>query len=227
MLDADPGALFAVSPATGQRAVISLSTDGNQPQMRTPRNLAWDEYNQRVILADSDALLAIEAASGTRSYVSRTDVLGGGPGFVAPRAVAVWTSEPGNDVFFVADSGLDALLYVDVDLDSATSGDRVLLSGAEVGTGAAFDRPIDVVWDNTRQQAVVIDDGRRALIAVDPDSGDRTLLSSAERGNGPRFVSPKAVVWDPSGDRLLVLDTTLRAIFLVDPITGERVIVAR
>lgn len=227
VLDVAPGALFAIAPETGQRTLLSLTTDGNLPDMRVPRSIAWDSYNERVILANEQELLAIEVATGTRSFVSRSNVVGQGPSFTTPRAVAVWTSEPGNDFFFVADSGLDALLFVDVDVDSQTSGDRTLLSHGGNGAGTEFDRPIDVVWDDYRQQALVIDGGLGALLGVDPSTGDRELLSSAERGRGPQFVTPHAIAWDPVDHHVLVLDTSLLAVLAIDPETGDRVILTR
>ena len=237
VLDASPGALIAVNSATGQRLMLSDGTDGVQPNLGAPRALAWDSYNSRAVVVNEQELVAIEVATGRRSIASRLGILGSGPGFMAPRAVAVWTSEPGNNIVFVADNAQDALFYVDIDIQTATAGDRALLSDATNGSGPMFARPIAVGWDPAREQALVLtgvrlvgeDEGseRPALVGVDIATGDRTVLSSAEVGKGPPMTAPTAVVWDPISTRVLVLDAQLRALLAIDPATGERVILAR
>lgn len=227
VLDADPGVLVAVDPVTGQRIVLSDGTDGVQPDLGAPRGVAWDTYNSRAVVANEQELVAINVETGKRSIASRDGLLGKGTSFMSPRAVAVWTSEPGNNVVFVADAALDALFYVDIDIETATAGDRTVLSGQEAGAGPAFERPIAVGWDPEQEQALVLDADLAALIAVDVATGDRKVISSADIGRGPTMAGPTAVVWDPTSTRVLVLDSQLRAVLAVDPVTGERVILAR
>lgn len=239
VVDASPGVLVAIDPTTGQRIVLSDGTDGVQPDLPAPRAVAWDTYNKRAVVVNEQELVAIEIETGRRSIASRQGILGDGPGFMAPRAVAVWTSEPGNDVVFVADSAQSALFYVDIDIDTETTGDRAVLSDPSTGSGPNFERPISVAWDPAREQALVIDADLKALIGVDVVTGNRTIISSAELrneqgdvvqeqvGKGPGMLAPSAVVWDPTSTRALVLDTELRAVLAVDPVTGERVILAR
>jgi hypothetical protein len=226
VLDANPGALLAVD-ANGQRTLLSTTEDGNQPDLADPRGLAWDPYNSRVVVANEQELVAIEVEDGKRTIASRHGILGGGSSFTAPRAVAVWQSEPGNDVVFVADSAQNAVYYVDVDFESVTSGNRTLLSSANAGSGPSLERPIAVTWDPTREQALVVDEEMSALIGVDIATGNRTILSSPEVGKGPALTAPAAVIWDPMSTRVLVLDTNLRAVLAVDPLSGDRVILAR
>jgi hypothetical protein len=227
VVDANPGVLVSVDPASGQRLVLSDGTDGVQPDLGAPRAVAWDTYNSRAVVVNEQELVAIEVATGKRSIASRQGILGNGPGFTNPRAVAVWTSEPGNDVVFVADSTQDALFYVDIDTETAGAGNRSLLSDQSTGAGPSFGRPIAVGWDPGLEQALVIDADLAALIGVDVTSGDRAVLSSADVGQGPPMRAPTAVVWDPTSTRVLVLDAQLRAVLAVDPVTGERVILAR
>jgi hypothetical protein len=227
VLDANPGVLVSVDPANGQRTVLSDGTDGVQPDLGAPRAVAWDTYNSRAVVVNEQELVAIEVATGKRSIASRQGILGDGPGFMNPRAVAVWTSEPGNDVVFVADSTQDALFYVDIDVETATAGNRALLSDQTTGAGPSFGRPIAVGWDPGLEQALVIDADLAALIGVDVTSGDRVVLSSADVGKGPPMLAPTAVVWDPTSTRVLVLDAQLHAVLAVDPVTGDRVILAR
>jgi hypothetical protein len=227
VLDANPGVLIAVDAATGQRILLSDGTDGVQPDLGAPRALAWDSYNSRAVVVNEEELVAVNVETGKRSIASRFGLLGEGPGFAGPRSVAVWTSEPGNDVVFVADSTEDALFYVSIDVETDTAGDRAVLSGASAGSGPAFARPIAVGWDPAREQALVLDGDLAALIGVDVATGNRTILSSADVGKGPAMAAPTAVVWDPTSTRVLVLDSQLRAVLAVDPVTGERVILAR
>lgn len=227
ILDADDGSLIAADALTGQRIVLSNGADGLQPDLRAARSLAWDSYNNRALIANEQEIVAIEVADGERSIASRLNILGAGPAFSIPRAIAVWQSEPGNDVVFVADSGLGALLYVDVDFESTTSGDRAVLSDESTGTGPALLQPVGVVWDNDRNLALVIDNGLGALVGVDPDTGNRTILADKETGNGPTFGVLGGVEWDPVSSRVLVLDTSLQAVLAVDPATGDRVILSR
>lgn len=73
----------------------------------------------------------------------------------------------------------------------------------------------------------VSDEGRSALIRVDPSSGDRTVLSRAGvRGAGPAFLYPGGLVQTPDG-ALLVTDEGADALLRVDPATGDRSVVAQ
>lgn len=72
---------------------------------------------------------------------------------------------------------------------------------------------------------VVSDEGRSALIAVDPATGDRTVLSRAGvRGEGPAFLYPGGLLQRPDGS-LLVTDEGADALLRVDLATGDRTLV--
>lgn len=227
ILDAADGSLIAADAISGQRIVLSTGADGLQPDLGAPRSLAWDGYNSRALIANEQEIVAIEVADGKRSIASRSGILGDGPAFVTPRAIAIWQSEPGNDVVFVADSGLGALMYVDVDFGSTTSGARTVISDGDSGTGPGFEQPAGVVWDDGRNLAMVIDNGLGAMMGVDPETGNRTILADADTGKGPAFGVLGGVEWDPVSSRVLVLDTTLQAVLAVDPASGDRVILSR
>ena len=78
--------------------------------------------------------------------------------------------DPEGDRAFILDSGRRVLA---VDL---SSGDRVVVSDNDTGSGTPFDRAADIVWDPAGSRLLVSEpfDG---ITAVDPTSGDRTRLS--------------------------------------------------
>jgi sugar lactone lactonase YvrE len=76
---------------------------------------------------------------------------------------------------------------------------------------------------------VVVDNGLRAVVRVDPQTGARTIISDATTGSGPALVRPIAIAVEASG-AFVVIDfspgVSPGAVVRVDPQTGARTIVS-
>jgi DNA-binding beta-propeller fold protein YncE len=77
-----------------------------------------------------------------------------------------------NNRALVVDSELDALMSIDL-----TTGDRVILSDATIGSGTNLIYPRGVVLDSANNRALVIDSHLNALVAIDLATGERAISS--------------------------------------------------
>ena len=128
---------------------------------------------------------------------------------VAPSGIAVVEAD-GSLV--VVDNGLDAVVRVD-----PASGDRTIISDADMGDGPGFVAPrgIAVQADGS---LVVVDSGLRAVVRVDSTTGERTIISmiisdpdddmDMGMGDGPGFVAPRGIAVEADGS-LVVVDSGL------------------
>lgn len=119
----------------------------------------------------------------------------------------------------VAETGLVA-----IDLPT---GDREVVSDANVGTGTALVDPRALAFDADHSRCFVWDEGRDAVISVDALTGDRALVSSTARGTGPALTSVRALAFDAARSRLLAADVgaTETVLVAIDPATGNRTVI--
>jgi DNA-binding beta-propeller fold protein YncE len=152
------GDLLRVEVGTGDRALLSSVTDPG-PLVEVPSGLAWDPAGRRAWVADWSraAVLAIDLATGERSLLA-DDMTGAGPP-IRPVKLAF----DGAHLLVTDVSG--SLLVMD-----PSSGDR-----AVVGHGLM--NPVDVEWDSSRGNAVIVDSFWCALFTLDPSSGDAVIVS--------------------------------------------------
>ena len=124
--------------------------------------------------------------------------------------------DPNGDLL-VADPVGKAVYRVDLG-----SGDRTIVSSADVGAGPAFTNPFDLALE-ADGQIVVSDKDGGSVIRVDPGSGDRTVVASETVGAGIPPFRPFGIAVLPDGGILLAVPQYL-AILRVDPKTGDRTI---
>ncbi len=119
----------------------------------------------------------------------------------------------------VAGTGLIAI-------DLAT-GDREVVSDANVGSGTALVDPRALAFDADNDRCFVWDQGRGAVISVDILSGFRALVSSSTRGTGSELTSVRALAYDTARNRLLAADVraTETVLAAIDPATGNRTVI--
>jgi hypothetical protein len=218
-------AIHAIDFATGGRTILSDSRTGSGDDstgLWGVRGLVLDRDRNRLVLSNNniDSVMAIDLASGDRSFVSNSSI-GAGPMFGFPGIPDV---DPANNRAVIVD-GNGALFGVDLD-----SGDRTILSdNAGVGTGPAFVFPLDVVVDSANDRAGVLDQGI-GLVGVDLVTGDRTIASDGATGTGPLWTNPLALEIDIPNDVGYVLDLIPFpadvTIYSVDLATGDRTVVS-
>lgn len=163
-------------------------------------------------------------ATGDRTVLSSSTVGGGDVNFNFPSAVALDTER--NRVLVLNNQFESASQWVvyAVDLDTGFR-TRVDVSGV------LFKDPEDIAVDALNSRALVVDSGRRSVIAIDFATGVRTNLSGFARGGSlvaggeNIFDSPVSISMDAANNRALVLDATIDgqgALFGVDLTTGFR-----
>ena len=218
-------ALLAVNLDTGNRTVISSNAGvGDGVAFGFPRSIALDSANNRALVADSSlqVLLAVDLSTGERTVASGTTTdnnKGTGRAFVNLRAVAL---DSANKRALVMDSGLDALLAVDL-----STGNRTVISDASTGNDdASFDTALEIAVDSAGERALVVDNIEKALLAVNLETGERTVISNGTIGDGDAFKNPVAVAFDSANNRALVVDTLSNALLAVDLRTGERTVIS-
>lgn len=107
------------------------------------------------------------------------------------------------------------------------TGDREVVSDANVGAGTALVDPRALAFDADDGRCFVWDEGRGAVISVDVVTGDRVLVSSTTRGTGSALTSVRALAYDTARNRLLAVDVRATATVLaaIDPATGNRTVI--
>ena len=210
-------AVLAVDLRSGARSVLSGAGAGTGPQLVGPIDLAIDDHASppRLLVLDdqSNALVAVDLASGDRTIVSGPTV-GLGGAFSAPQGV-VLDPDPLRRRALVLDTYDGELVAVDL-----VTGDRTTLSGVGVGLGPTLFPSYDLDYDAGLDRVLAINLLESTLVAVDLASGNRTLLSGQGLGQGPVFQSPLEIVWHAAAGRALVSD--YGRLIAVDPLTGDR-----
>jgi hypothetical protein len=184
-------AVYDVNPTTGARSVFSGAGVGAGVALSSPQGIAIDPLGF-VVTADAGlgALIRIDVATGDRTILSGTGV-GSGPALNSP--IGLTTDGAGN--IYVVDQGpiggVAGVFKVDV-----LTGDRTLISGGAVGSGAAFDNIHDIAFVGGR--LIVTDSGdfqtSSSVFSVDPTTGARTVV-----GTGGSLDNVRGVVIGPTG----------------------------
>jgi len=203
--------IYAMDPVTGARTVLSDATTGAGPAIDNPKDLAVDAARDRVLVAASGGLFAVDLATG-----DRTALTGAGPSIDSLQDVEI---DAANGRAIVLDADGEALVAVDL-----ATGDRTTLSSAAVGTGPMFSTSEGFVLHGGR--AFVVDD--RTVWAVDLAAGDRTIVSDPDTGGGPVMGSTlRDIVFLPGGTALVLDDSSPNYLFAVDPESGDRAVFSK
>lgn len=227
VVDAGLDALIAVDLTTRVRTIISAENVGNGERFRQPESLAFDAANNRALVIDKAAggvLFSVNLATGDRTVLSSSSVGGGDENFNFPSAVAL---DIERHRVLVLNNQLEnasqwAVYAVDLDTGFRTRVDT---------GGVLFGQPEDIAVDALNSRALVVDAGRRSVIAIDFATGERTNLSGYTQGGSliaggqNIFDSPVSISMDAINNRALVLDATLDdqgALFGVDLANGFR-----
>ena len=195
--------------------ISSVQNIANQVEFGLLAALALDTANNRALVSDRNALIAVDLTTGERTLISNSTT-GTGPAFVGstPRGLAFDTA---NNRALLVDN-VNGLIAVDL-----TSGNRTIVSGGTTGTGPAFAGPQGLAFDAVNNRVLVLNSAN-SLIAVDLANGNRTLVSGgfpgSITGTGPAFGFPQGLALDAANNRALVTDGT--SLIAVDLDNGDR-----
>ncbi|MEO1336203.1 MAG: hypothetical protein AAFV29_11195, partial [Myxococcota bacterium] len=174
VVDSKLRALIALNPQTGDRSFMSGGGVGSGLDFDSIRGLALDVDNQRALVMDvrddTVSLVSATFGDGNRTILSNpSQNIGAGPPLDSPFALDL---DRNNNRVLVTDSGLDALMAVDI-----FNGDRSVISGRTKGTGVSLLSPQDVVVDSVHSRALIVDAGLDAIIAIELETGARAVVS--------------------------------------------------
>jgi hypothetical protein len=206
VVDEQLNALFAVDPASGDRAIVSDAATGTGPALGVPQAVtlelgATGRTGRALVLTENPAaLIAVDLTTGNREELSGPNK-GDGSILESPLSVLMELRKapPPDDTN--PDDGPDAGP-----------------NDAGPDSSPAFE---------TTGYALVVHGGAGALLAIDLATGRRTELFANGLGKGPEIGLPHAVWLDPENDRMVIADEGLDALLVVDRESLDRVVVSR
>jgi hypothetical protein len=207
--------VFRINPTTGDRTIISGPTVGGGPELSGEADLVVAPDGQIFLTSSlTDSIVQVDPITGNRTLVSGPG-RGTGPAMTHPFGL---TRTPAGDFYsyITSDPSFGDLVYF-IDADS---GNRTIVSGGPVGSGASFQ---DIGTDVTLLPDGDLASGAfRRILRIDPATGNRSELSSNTVGSGPEidFQSFEWLTVDSHGSILGTVVGT--GIFRVNPATGDR-----
>ncbi len=229
----DEGSLLATSDSNegGLYRLLSGETTAKQlvdpnpgaPVLKSPQGIALRQ-NGTILVSDfaQGTVLTINPETGARQILTGQGV-GQGPQLLSPGPLVMLD----DTRLVVASSDPEVVLY-EVDV---TTGDRLVLSGAQRGKGPSPQLAIDLSLhpafdvDVTADGEIILSDpGTPALFRVDPETGDRVTVVDGSFGNGPKLNQPQGV--NATLDGLLVVERSKGELYRVDYTTANRSLIS-
>lgn len=212
------GELFIVSSG-GSFVDPNVPVIGSGPAFLGPVGLVRETSGQLLVGDQPSAtIFRVDPNSGDRTTVSGP-TRGDGPPFTG--RIKQFALEADGTLLVVVGSvsqGGDGRIFrIDPD-----SGDRMVVSGPEMGEGPRLMDPEGIVL-NSLNTIFVTDIGQSAVIQIDPISGNRIIISSPFTGGGELPDIPSGLAFNTL-DQLLVADRTV--IYRVDINTGDRTVIS-
>ena len=111
------------------------------------------------------------------------------------------------------DSHLNSILAVDL-----TTGARTVFSAASTTPDAAdvLSIPRAITLDAAHNRALILDTGRKAILAADLDTGARTVIYEYANQAPRRIFNPTQILMHPSFGYLLLLDNVTKTLAALD-----------
>ncbi|MCE2433034.1 MAG: hypothetical protein J4F29_08970 [Candidatus Latescibacteria bacterium] len=212
------GELFIVSSG-GSLVDPNVPVIGSGPPFLGPVGLVRETSGQLIVGDQPSAtIFRVDPNSGDRAVVSGPG-RGDGPPFTG--RIKQFALEADGNLLLVVGSvsqgGEGRIFRID-----PTNGDRMVVSGPEMGEGPRLMDPEGIVL-NSLNTIFVTDIGQAAVIQIDPISGNRTVILSPFMGDGETPDIPSGLAFNIL-DELLVADRTV--IYRVDISTGDRTVIS-
>lgn len=207
--------ITAVDLTTGARSKFSDSSD-TQIKLERFRGAILDEAHNRIVIANTwySGFITIDLTSGARSLLGNRYSVD-----------AITADIANNRALFLSNDSLEIL--------DLASGNNTALSNHSVPDAVnAFVSPIAVTLDTNNHRALVVDQGLKAIVAVNLTTGARSIMSNYSASNAVNpLLGPKAMAMDASRNRVLIADSDYYdsgrvAIMAVDLATGARTVLS-
>lgn len=218
------GLVVAVDKLTGDRTILSSDDVGFGPELGRIIDLAPGALAGRVLTCENtDRILEVRLSTGERRHVQR-DEIGSGEDLEDAYVPDVAYDPVTGAVLLLArpdGGGATRILRI-----SPTTGERVVLSGPGVGSGAALDGATEMTLDVAGRRLFVFDWDTEALYAVALAGGDRTLISGVARGTGPEIPSAMDLLFDDATGTILLVTSNEDRLLEIDPASGDRTLLS-
>jgi DNA-binding beta-propeller fold protein YncE len=212
ILVSDGSSIFAVSPGSGNRRMIS---DANSdPISRFLYGMTVMPHSNFAYAADEfvNGVVRVDLATGARETVTSSGLelfnylpVGSGPDLQYPEDVVVSS----DDRLFLIEGE-----YADPLIEVKPNGDRVLVRNAALGTGVNFRGPQGIKYDAARNLLLVADNVADFLAAIDPATGNRTVITGRSDGKGSIDFDLMDGAFDAAGQYYYV-DFTTKTLYAV------------
>ena len=219
----DSSSLFAVSPLTGERTMISGFL--SDPATRFLEGMSVASTGGVVYLGDEfgNGVVRIDLLSGSRETVTSSGLalynypaVGAGLDLQYPQDVVFDAAN--NRLFLVEGEYADPLVEV------RPNGDRVVIRNASLGNGVNFRSPAGIKFDAARHVLMAADFIGDVIAEIDPATGHRTIISGRADGRGSIDTDPIDVALGAqSGDHYIV-DFQAKSLFAVAAGGATRII---
>ncbi|MEH6448430.1 MAG: hypothetical protein V7765_07155 [Oleispira sp.] len=204
--------IIKIDLADGTRTLVSDNTYVSDVAFSSPKNMAYDAVNERVLVSDF-ALIGVDVNTGIRTKID--DSFGGiySLGFDAAK----------NHVYAVKRG--QSLVKFDVG-----NGTSEIISDSSMAIGSSdteFGDTQGMVLNLAAGVAYITDWSASSVIEVNLATGARTTIadnSTADVDN--TFISPVALVLDDANNRFLVLDSGRGSVIEVDNLNSTRRVIS-
>lgn len=207
--------ILQIDLETGSRSELLGTGVGTGTRMRQPREIAIDNKNHIVYIADSDnshpdLIMSIDLTTGSRTKIFEFE----------------------NNVDEIKDIVIDEaaqILYLvtknKVYKYRIDSKEMELISSNSTSLGIYVDGYSGAALDSENNRLLVTDRNKSILLAIDILSGKRTLIASEFGPSGEGESGAVDVKIDSKNNKAYVLSQSLGALFSVDLTSGSREII--
>jgi len=211
-------ALFSVDLTTGTRTII---TTYNYSDLNSPKGMALDESNSRVLITASQSVVSINLENGVKSVVSNNSTPGSKYYLTGLTDIVI---DKLNNRALVTDSGNGGGKLVSIDLkNGATYGVAELLSSdSNFSIGG-------LTLNKASTKAFITHGGEQnkagyvSVVDLTSDPITQTTLSDGKIPNELNQLRlPRSIAFDESKNRALVVDEASKSVVAIDLTNGER-----
>lgn len=207
------------------RGVTQIAVE-REPTVIASRGVVFDASTGRLVVADgtTDQVHAVDLATGESTVVS-AEGIGAGPLLRNPRGIAL--DEPRREMLVTGNDAFGVALF-SVSLED---GDRRVVRGEQVGSGASLEIPTHVTVDSAGKKAYVADliagvNNSVALLEVALLDGATKIIADGATGSGQELRFLHSVAFVESAGVVLVYEGLSDALLAIDIATGDRTLVS-
>ncbi|HVY23939.1 MAG TPA: hypothetical protein VG962_11375 [Steroidobacteraceae bacterium] len=218
--------VVAVNLSTGARTVLSGPTVGTGAQLYYPSGIVYDAVtvpsSPRLLVSSSNAIVAIDIATGNRSILSSNSPYGSGRSLVYPIQLRL---DRTNMRLLVTDVDPTDNSLIAIDL---ATGNRTVLADKTTGSGIAL-TDLAGLAVNADGSTAYLAQSTGEIVSINLQTLSRTLFSQSYMGGGPHMKTPVGLVLENHSGApasLLSLDSTQQELFRCDIATGDRTVIS-